>query len=135
MSTFEILPPGRAWYPGLEQRAQSLVDGAKGDRGQLAALSLLFRDPGLTFFAPEVLDAYTVGADVRWLQLHWWAAGLYSAAYAIESHRRSRSVIMLACSMASEVCEVRLGDALAELDEDTRKAFVDAMAYFAGRVD
>lgn len=125
---YPIIPPEREWPGDVEACAQALVRGANGRRGELAALSLLFRDPDQTIFRADVVDTHIDGlssARVEWRLLHIGART--GAVHGLSP--RARAVVMLACSMASSACRVRLGDLLGDLDEPTRTAFVEAAAY------
>jgi hypothetical protein len=126
-TTYMILPPGRDWSDDLQLFAQSLVDGARGQHGELAALSLLFRDPDLTVSRADFRDLYVrgiVGPRVEWATLHTDAG-----CSALPLSRQARALVMLACSMASRTCTVRLGELLGDIADGPQAAFVDAMAY------
>lgn len=133
---YEILPPEREWPNATENVARRLVLGA-GQHGDLAALSLLFRAPGEVWTHPEVLAYYTeLGRPngstrmvVLWSRLYLRALNREIPGATDEQY----AAVMLACSMANELCPVRLGDVLGHLTQSTRRAFTDAMAYLAGK--
>lgn len=129
-TTYYVLPPERDWPGDVEACARALVDGAEGLRGAQAALSLLFRDPDQTIFRADVIDVYVDGirpAYIRWSDLHRDADSRF-----LWLNPRPRALVMLACSMASARCAIRLGSVFPDLDGPTREAFTDAAAYLWG---
>lgn len=146
---YEILPPNRSWPAPVEALALALVDGVE-DRDEEAALSLLFRDQRRVFARDDIgahidvlplrvnsrggaftSDVWTGPASARidWTRLS--AAATPGGGLPLSPGERA--LILLACSIASVHCYVQLGAALGNLDAENRQAFVDAVAYAAGR--
>lgn len=127
---YYLLPPERTWPSDIETCALALIDGADGQRNIEAALALLFRDPTQVIFRADIADQYIHGiwpAHVHWRQL--FRAAAVRGHVALEDDERA--AIMLACSMADQSCLTRWADYIPDLDVETRRAWIDAMAYLA----
>lgn len=134
----KILPTDRSgWSPFEERLALELYATNATDRAAAAALRLLYRDPARTLFRPEVSEVcfHTVPSEgpawhIDWERLHSAAeAGRLPSAF---GRPEVRALVMLACSLASENCAVRLGPVIAALDPTCRELFLDAVAFAAG---
>lgn len=126
---YEILPATRTWPPLIEACAQALLDGAS-DRDEEAALSLLFRDPQLVFARDDIVEAYVDGLDAA--HMDWWSLSIDAESNRLPLSSGERALVLLACSMATTACHVKLSDAFGSLDAENQQAFIDAMAYAAG---
>lgn len=129
---YEILPPERRWHLDVEALAQALLGSA--DRGEQAALSMLFRDPLLTFSREDIRENYVIDLDDGAVRFDWPELAECAAVGGwVWLSQGARALLQLACSIASVECPVRLGDALGNLDSGNRQAFLDAVAFAAGR--
>lgn len=134
--SYDVIPAGylAQWSPNTADLARSLVAGADGERGTLAALSLIFRLPFAPWAREDIRARYITEwtptrAIVLWPVLHHDATQ-----GTLPVSRGERALFVVACSIADERCVVQLATALPALDEQLRAAIAPAMGYASGRL-
>lgn len=136
-TVYEILPAERTWPEHAEHLAQGLMDGVEW-RGrpsthERAALSILFRDPAMTFARADFLDFGFISRDQgRGQRVHWMylATSIISARY-LQHEPPTRALIKLACSLACDTVRIPIAATLAQLAEPERETVLDAVAIAA----
>lgn len=134
--SYDVIPAGylAQWSPDTAELARSLVAGADGERGTLAALSLIFRLPSAPWAREDIRARYiTEWTPTRSIVL--WPVLHHDATQgALPVSRGERALFLLACSIADERCVVQLAAALRALDNQLREAIAPALAYASGRI-
>lgn len=125
-----VIPEDHGWDPSTTQLAEELYTGADSDRDELAALALLFRGPTNVWTGNAFRQHTVVRCCSRIVD--WYAVHSSAESGRLSEDRRHRALLLLACSLASTACAVRLAARLDELPPQLRDAFAAAVAYRAG---
>ena len=128
---YTLIPPTHNWQEDALLLATHLLAAADASRAERAALSLLYRDPGMVWYRLGLTYLTTEGDHLDWALVSTRAEHRLIVAPPLTA--RERALLLLACSMASRHCPVRLGEVLLDLDQADHVAFRDAVRYWAAR--